>query len=120
MPSILEEFLTAVEKRDPEALAACFAEDATYATAVPLPALVGRDAIATMFGGLLGQVSAARFEILGHAVDGDRVWTERIDHFVFGEKPVSIEVMGVFELADGKISAVRDYVDMNTWRERKG
>ena len=120
LPPVLDEFLTAVEKRDAEALSACFTEDATYATAVPLPALVGREAIVSMFGGLLNQVSAARFEILGSTVDGDRVWTERIDHFVFGDRPVSIEVMGIFELADGRISAVRDYVDMNTWRERKG
>jgi limonene-1,2-epoxide hydrolase len=120
LPAVLDDFLTAIEKRDVDALGACFTEDASYATAVPLPALNGRDAITKMFGGLLGQVSAARFEIVGYAVDGDRVWTERIDHFTFGDRPVSIECMGVFELANGKIAAVRDYVDMNTWRERKG
>lgn len=120
MPGVLSDLIAAIEKRDVAALGDCFTADATYATAVPLPPLVGRDAILSMFGGLLGQVASARFEILAFTVDGDRVWTERIDHFVFGDRPVSIEVMGIFELADGKISAVRDYVDMNTWRERKG
>lgn len=120
VPAVLQDFLAAVEKRDADALGACFTEDATYATAVPLPALVGRDAIVKLFGGLLGQVGSARFEILGYTVDGDRVWTERIDHFTFGDRPVSIECMGVFELEGGRIKAVRDYVDMNTWRERKG
>lgn len=124
LPAVLEDFLAAVEKRDGAALGACFTEDATYATAVPLPALVGRDAIVTMFGGLLGQVESARFEIVGYTVDTsgdtDRVWTERIDHFTFGDKPVSIECMGVFEIEGDRIKAVRDYVDMNTWRERKG
>ena len=120
LPPVLDEFLAAIEKRDVEAVRACFTEDATYATAVPLPALVGRDAIVKLFGQLLGQVGSARFEILAYAVDGDRVWTERIDHFTFGDRPVSIEVMGIFELDGDRIKAVRDYVDMNTWRERKG
>ncbi|WP_293773949.1 nuclear transport factor 2 family protein [Sporichthya sp.] len=121
MPAVLEDFFAAIEKRDVEAMSACFTEDATYATAVPLPALVGREAIVTMFGSLLGAVGSARFEIVGYTVDGDRVWTERIDHFTFGDRPVAIECMGVFELVEGdRIKAVRDYVDMNTWRERKG
>ena len=120
LPAVLGDFLAAIEKRDVSALEACFTEDATYATAVPLPALVGRDAIVKLFGQLLGGVSSASFEILGHSVDGDRVWTERIDHFVFDDKPVSIECMGIFELEGDRIKAVRDYVDMNTWRERKG
>jgi limonene-1,2-epoxide hydrolase len=87
LPAVLDEFLVAVEKRDAHALGACFADDATYATAVPLPAMTGREAIGKMFRGLLSQVSAAHFEILTYSVDGD---------------------------------PVRDYVDMNTWRERKG
>ncbi|HUR74802.1 MAG TPA: limonene-1,2-epoxide hydrolase family protein [Sporichthya sp.] len=120
LPAVLNDFLAAIEKRDVETVGACFTEDATYATAVPLPALIGRDAIVKMFGGLLGQVGSARFEILGYTVDGDRVWTERVDHFTFGDRPVSIECMGVFELVGDRIKAVRDYVDMNTWRERKG
>jgi limonene-1,2-epoxide hydrolase len=119
LPAALTDLLAAVEKRDADALGDCFTADATYATAVPLPPLVGREAIVALFSGLFSQVGSARFEVLGYSVDGDRVWTERIDHFTFGERPVSIEVMGVFELAGGKIVAVRDYVDMNTWRERK-
>ena len=103
LPPVLEDLLAAVEKRDANSLGDCFTEDASYATAVPLPALVGRGAIVTMFSGLFSQVASARFEIVGYTVDGDRVWTERIDHFTFGDRPVSIEVMGVFELAGGKM-----------------
>jgi limonene-1,2-epoxide hydrolase len=119
LPAPLVEFLAAVEARDVAALAACFTEDATYAYAVPLPPLVGRDAILAMFGPLLADTESAMFEIVGYSVDGDRVWTERIDRFTFGGREVFIECAGVFELTGGKITAVRDYVDMGTWRERK-
>jgi limonene-1,2-epoxide hydrolase len=119
MPAALTEFLAAVENRDVEALGACFTDDATYAFAVPLPPMVGRDAILGLFGPLLNDIESARFEIVGYTVDGDRVWTERIDRFVFAGREVFIECAGVFELAGGRIRAVRDYVDMATWRERK-
>lgn len=120
LPPVLSDFLAAIEKRDIDAVAACFSPDATYAYAVPLPPLVGRDAIVGLFGPLLAGTGSAAFEIVGYCVDGDRVWTERIDRFTFDGREVFIECAGVFDLADGKISAVRDYVDMETWRSRKG
>ncbi|HVE25494.1 MAG TPA: nuclear transport factor 2 family protein [Sporichthya sp.] len=120
LPVVLSDFLAAIEKRDVDAVSACFTADATYAYAVPLPPLVGRDAIAALFGPLLAQAESAAFEVVGYCVEGDRVWTERIDRFTFDGREVFIECAGVFDLADGKISAVRDYVDMETWRSRKG
>ncbi len=38
--------------------------------------------------------------------------TERTDRFQIGEKWLELPVMGSFELADGKITAWRDYFDM--------
>ena len=120
LPPALAGFLAALERRDLDGVLDQFTADATYAYAMPLPALVGRDAIGAMFGKLLVDAEAVRWDIVGYSVDGDRVWTERIDRFTFAGRDVAIECMGVFELADGRIRAVRDYVDMETWRERKG
>lgn len=39
------------------------------------------------------------------------VMTERVDHFLVGNKQIHVPCMGVFELSDGKISAWRDYWD---------
>jgi limonene-1,2-epoxide hydrolase len=50
---------------------------------------------------------------LSIAVEGDRVLTERVDRLLTckGEPVVTLRVMGIFELADGKIAAWRDYFD---------
>lgn len=124
LPTPVTAFLAALERRDLDAVLDCFTADASYAYAMPLPALEGREAIAGMFGPLLADAEAIRWDIVGssteNTADGARIWTERIDRFTFAGREVAIECAGVFELADGRIRAVRDYVDMATWRERKG
>ena len=52
-------------------------------------------------------------ETLSIAVDGDRVLTERVDRLLTskGDTVVTLRVMGIFELANGKIAAWRDYFD---------
>lgn len=55
-----------------------------------------------------------RVDTLAIAAQGQKVLTERIDHFVGadGKPSLSFPVMGIFEVtADGKISAWRDYFD---------
>jgi limonene-1,2-epoxide hydrolase len=120
LPTPVTAFLAALERRDLDAVLDCFTPDASYAYAMPLPPLVGRDAIAGMFGALLAEADAVRWDVVASTVDGDRVWTERVDRFTFAGRDVAIECAGLFELAEGRICAVRDYVDMATWRERKG
>lgn len=120
LPTPVTAFLAALERRDLDAVLDCFTPDASYAYAMPLPPLVGRDAIADMFGKLLAEADAVRWDVVASTVDGERVWTERVDRFTFAGRDVAIECAGLFELAEGRICAVRDYVDMATWRERKG
>lgn len=52
-------------------------------------------------------------DTLSIAVEGDRVLTERVDRLLNskGDPDVTLRVMGIFELADGKITAWRDYFD---------
>ena len=40
------------------------------------------------------------------------VMTERVDHFTYGRR-VAAPVMGVFEVAEDKITTWRDYFDMS-------
>jgi limonene-1,2-epoxide hydrolase len=58
-------------------------------------------------------MSSARVDLLALAEVGDKVLTERIDHMLGagGEPVMSIPVMGIFEVRDGKIAAWRDYFD---------
>ena len=52
-------------------------------------------------------------DMLAIAASGDKVLTERIDHLkgADGKTLVSIPLMGIFKLRDGKISEWRDYFD---------
>ncbi len=52
-------------------------------------------------------------DMLCIVADGNRVLTERVDRLltVNGETVATIRLMGIFEIADGKIVAWRDYFD---------
>lgn len=119
LPPVILTFLSGLEARDADAVGACFAEDASYHLLVPKPAVTGRAAISAVFETLLSETTAVRWDLVSHAVAGDRVYLERVDRFWYEGKEASIECLGVFELSEGLIDAVRDYADHGTWRERK-
>lgn len=52
-------------------------------------------------------------DMLCIVADGDRVLTERVDRLLnaAGEPVLTLRVMGIFEVADGKIAEWRDYFD---------
>lgn len=58
-------------------------------------------------------LATIRVDNLAVATTGSKVLTERIDHMVAADGTVlfSAPVMGIFEIADGKIAAWRDYFD---------
>ena len=58
-------------------------------------------------------LATIRVENLAVATTGNKVLTERIDHMVdaAGNTMFSAPVMGIFEIADGRIAAWRDYFD---------
>ena len=60
------------------------------------------------------------FRIINIAADGPVVMTERVDVFKLPGKSFELPVMGTFEVTDGKISAWRDYFDMNQVTSRMG
>lgn len=59
------------------------------------------------------RTSWMRAEMLALAATGDSVLTERIDHLydADGKLVMSLAVMGIFEVAHGKVTAWRDYFD---------
>ena len=74
----------------------------------------GRAAIRDTIAGFSGMAEKICFDTLRILADGPIVMTERVDHFVIADRDIGLPVMGVFEVnADGKITAWRDYFDMN-------
>jgi limonene-1,2-epoxide hydrolase len=64
-------------------------------------------------------MKGVRVELLAVAEAGDKVLTERIDH-LFGAEGAEVHtlrVMGIFEVANGRIAAWRDYFDTVPFRQ---
>jgi len=110
-------------------LAAFFTDDAVYHN-IPMAPVIGREAIGKNIGSFIRPGKAAApgivpvesidFRIINIAANGPVVMTERVDVFKLPGKSFELPVMGTFEVKDGKISAWRDYFDMNQFTSRVG
>lgn len=112
-------FLAAVESRDADAAAACFAEGALYAN-VPHAPVVGPDGVRGLLTPILARSSEVRWDIVSAAFDGHRAFLERVDRFRIDGREYAVECNGVLEVdpGTGLITAFRDYVDLGVWRAR--
>src|SRR5262249_52792253 len=104
-------------------LAAFFTDDAVYHN-IPLAPVTGRDAIANNIASFIRPgapgIESIQFRVINIAANGPVVMTERVDIFELPNKSFELPVMGIFEVSDGKISAWRDYFDMNQFTSRMG
>jgi len=108
-------------------LAAFFTDDAVYHN-IPFDPVTGREAIAKYIDSFIrpGKGAAAGvvpvesidFRIINIAANGPVVMTERVDVFTLAGKSFELPVMGTFEVKNGKISAWRDYFDINQFTSR--
>jgi limonene-1,2-epoxide hydrolase len=113
--TIVRDFARSWEARDLEGVIAALTEDIVYEN-VPLPAMRGHDEVRAFVAPNLAKADGIRFEFLNVAVaPNGAVLTERIDTFFFGDKHVSVPLMGIFELRGEKIARWRDYADIGTF-----
>jgi limonene-1,2-epoxide hydrolase len=110
--SLIADFCAAWGKGDLDNIMSFFADDAVYHN-IPVDPVTGIDAIRSTIEGFTGGVDSVEFQVRHIVADGDIVMTERVDVFKTSAKTISLPVMGVFEVAGGKIAAWRDYFDMN-------
>ncbi len=121
MPPVLRRFLTAVEARDAEAAAACFADEAVYAN-VPHPPVVGPAGVRDLLAPILARSSWVRWDVVTASLDPRRCFLERVDRFGIDGQEYAVACTAVVEIdpdAD-RITAFRDYVDLGEWRARLG
>jgi limonene-1,2-epoxide hydrolase len=104
-------------------LAAFFTDDAVYHN-IPLAPVIGREAIANTIASFIRPgapgIESIEFRVLNIAANGPVVMTERVDVFKLPNKSFDLQVMGTFEVSDGKIKAWRDYFDQNQFTSRMG
>jgi limonene-1,2-epoxide hydrolase len=65
-------------------------------------------------------IESLALRLINIVAEGPIVMTERVDVFKVPSKSFELQVMGVFEVRDGKIDARRDYFDMNQFTTRSG
>jgi limonene-1,2-epoxide hydrolase len=104
-------------------LGAFFNEHAVYHN-IPMAPVAGRQAIVENIAGFIRPgppgIDHIEFRIVNIAADGPVVMTERVDVFRLPGKTFELPVMGIFEVTAGRISAWRDYFDLNQFISRMG
>jgi limonene-1,2-epoxide hydrolase len=104
-------------------LAAFFTDDAVYPN-IPLAPITGREAIANTIATFIRPgppgIEGIEFRVINIAANGPVVMTERVDVFKLPDKSFELRVMGTFEVIGGKISAWRDYFDMQPFTSQMG
>ena len=117
---VVRKFCQAVARADVQELASFFTEDAVYHN-IPIAPVTGRAAIEATLAQFIAPGARVEFELKGLAARDALVLTERVDRFEMGGKKIEIAVMGAFEVTpDGKISAWRDYFDMQQFTSQLG
>ena len=107
-------FCEAWSRLDLDEIVGFLSDDAVYHN-IPLDPAVGLDAIRAVLEMFVPPADEIEFVIHKIMSDGDTVFTERTDRFVTDGKSIALPVAGVFELQDGKITAWRDYFDLQTF-----
>ena len=104
-------------------LAAFFTDDAVYHN-IPLTPVTGRENIAENIESYIRPgppgIESIDFRVINIAANGPVVMTERVDTFTVSDRSFELQVMGIFEVTDGKINAWRDYFDANQFVSQMG
>jgi len=116
--AIVNAFMAEFDAEHPDAdqLASYFTDDAVYHN-MPMAPAEGIEAVKAALVGV-SQMTSKGWEVLHSAANGDVVLNERIDRFDMGGTEVSAQVMGIFEIRDGKIARWRDYFDMASFQKQ--
>lgn len=111
---IVRAFCRAWDRLDFDAIADHLHDEICYHN-MPLEPIRGKAAVEAYLRGA-GPFETCEWELLNIAADGPTVLTERVDRFTVDGVPIVLEVMGVFEIADGRIRLWRDYFDLASYR----
>lgn len=107
------QMVEAWNNRDWEKVYMLFAEDGVLHSVMKEP-VVGREAIRRQLHYIEEGVDRIELQIINMGVVNDVVFIERVDDFHFRGRHGRIPVVGVLEIADGKVKQWREYYDLAT------
>ena len=114
--AVVQQLIDAFNAADMDRIMNHFADDAIYHN-IPVAPVSGREAIRAVVQRFMGMASRVDWQVRNLAVTSTGVvLTERIDRFLIKDKWVELPVMGTFEVAGGKVTAWRDYFDMQQFQ----
>ena len=113
--ALVREFIAAWERRDTDHIVDAFTDDGIYHS-TPLTPIVGKEAIRAFVASFEG-VPPGRLEIRNQVAGDTVVMNERVDQLTMNGRPVTLPIMGVFEIEGGRIKAWREYFDLAPVRE---
>jgi limonene-1,2-epoxide hydrolase len=110
---IVLDFIQAVNKHDINR-ALTYLDTECFYHNIPIKPVTGTEAIKRVLAPMLDVASKVDWNVhnIAETVTGN-VLTERTDRFLIKGIWVEVPVMGTFEIHDGKITAWRDYFDVN-------
>lgn len=110
---IVKAMTDAMAIKDYDAALPWFTDDCEY-TNMPMGTVTGPAGVRSVLEPFFAPTTANEFIVLRAAVQGNIVFTERLDRHLIETGWVELPVTGVFEIRDGKIAVWRDYFDLGT------
>jgi limonene-1,2-epoxide hydrolase len=112
--AVVRSLLDSLVAGDRDAAVDHFSDKATYNVSAWSDPLVGKDAIRAELERQAAVYSDLRYTIINVASTDTVVFTERLDKILVGGKEVIVHWASVHEVdPENKITATRDYYDMN-------
>ncbi len=110
---IVHATINAVAVKDYDRAFANFTEDCEY-TNLPMGSVTGPAAMRAVLEPFFAPTIENDLVVLRTAVDGDTVFTERLDRHRIASGWVELPVTGVWVFREGKIAVWREYFDLGT------
>ena len=114
---IVEEFISALERKDIDSAISLLADDCEYDN-VPMGKMFGSENVREFLGPMIENCSSVDWPVHRSSSSGNLVFNERLDRFEMGGNWIEIPVCGVWEVIDEKITLWRDYFDLATYRDQ--
>lgn len=106
-------YVDAWQRRDRDALLACFTEDVVHVDPYPSEPHVGRDGVGAFFDETVAMTDAMHFEIGRVIIGGDRGVFPFAVRSTVGGTDVEVDAVDIIEVDDdGLIRSMTAYVDM--------
>lgn len=111
--AIVHRVIAAIAAKNYDAALPFFTDDCEY-TNLPMGGVNGPEGVRAVLEPFFAPTIANELIILRSAVEGDTVFTERLDRHQIATGWVELPVTGVFVFREGKIAVWREYFDLGT------